>query len=64
MKLRLSELRDKFGTHLVNNGVLEMEQNLVCGRIPASIFVKHYWSPKLAELGDRIFKALETIEKQ
>ena len=64
MKLRFNELRDKFGTHLINNGILEMEQNLVCGRIPVDIFIRHYWSPKLKELGNRIFKALETIDKQ
>lgn len=60
--LRFNELRDIFGTHLVNNGILEIEQNLVCGRIPVSIFIRHYWSPRLKELGIRIFKALETVD--
>jgi len=62
LKLRLNEFRDKFGTHLVSNGILEIEQNLCCGRLNSGIFVKHYWSPKLAELAQRIFKAVETIE--
>jgi hypothetical protein len=61
--MRFNELRDIFGTHLVNNGILEIEQNLVCGRIPVSIFVRHYWSPKLKELGNRIFKALASIDE-
>lgn len=60
--MRFNELRDLFGTTLVNNGVLEMEQNLVCGRIPVSIFIRHYWSPKLKELSKRVFVALETLE--
>jgi intergrase/recombinase len=64
IKMRCNELRDLFGTTLVNNGVLEMEQNLVCGRIPVSIFIRHYWSPRLKELGNRIFKALENIDSQ
>lgn len=64
IKMRFNELRDIFGTTLVNNGVLEIEQNLVCGRIPISIFIRHYWSPRLKELGNRIFKALETIDAQ
>jgi intergrase/recombinase len=59
--LRLDEFRDFYGTHLINNGILEAEQNLVCGRIPISIFIRHYWSPKLKELGSRIFTALEKI---
>jgi intergrase/recombinase len=62
MKLRFNELRDYFGTHLLNHGILEAEINLCQGRIPVDIFIRHYWSPKLKELGNRIFKALETIE--
>ena len=59
--MRFDEFRDYFGTHLVNNGILEIEQNLVCGRIPIGIFIRHYWSPKLKELGDRLLKALEQM---
>ncbi|MGD0644942.1 MAG: integrase [Candidatus Bathyarchaeia archaeon] len=55
--MRFDEFRDYFGTHLVNNGILEIEQNLVCGRIPISIFIRHYWSPKLKELGTRVLAA-------
>jgi len=63
MKLRLNELRDYFGTYLLNHGILEAEINLCQGRIPVDIFIRHYWSPKLKELGNRIFKALETVDK-
>jgi hypothetical protein len=59
--MRLDEFRDYFGTHLVNNGLLEAEQNLVCGRIPISIFIRHYWSPKLGELGERVLTAISNI---
>ncbi|MGB9676907.1 MAG: integrase [Candidatus Bathyarchaeales archaeon] len=61
-KLRVNELRDYFGTFLLQHGILEVEINLLQGRIPPSIFVKHYWSPKLSELRDRIFKALSELE--
>jgi len=57
--MRFDEFRDYFGTKLVNNGILEAEQNLVCGRIPISIFIRHYWSPKLKELGERILAITE-----
>ena len=62
MTMRLNEFRKLYGTHLVSNGITETEQNLVCGRIATSIFVKHYWSPQLKLLGERINNALATIE--
>jgi len=62
MKCRINELRDFYGTFLLQHGILEAEINLCQGRIPPSIFIKHYWSPKLSELRDRIFKALENLE--
>jgi intergrase/recombinase len=62
--MRLDEYRDHFGTHMINNSILEAEQNLLCGRINSSVFIRFYWSPRLQELRDRVFKALETIEQQ
>ena len=62
LRLRFNELRDRFGTYLLSHGVLEAEINLLQGRIPVDIFIRHYWSPKLKELGTRIFKALNTME--
>ncbi len=61
-KMRFNELRDYFGTTITNNGITETEQNLVCGRIPTSVFVRHYWTPKIKEIGTRIFKALQKID--
>jgi intergrase/recombinase len=63
IKCRINELRDCFGTYLLQHGILEPEINLLRGRIPPSIFIKHYWSPKLSELRDRIFKALNELEQ-
>jgi hypothetical protein len=63
IKMRINELRDYFGTYLLQHGILEAEINLCQGRIPPSIFIKHYWSPKLSELRDRIFSALKDLEK-
>jgi intergrase/recombinase len=61
IRLRFNELRDYFGTYMLQHGLLEQEVNLLQGRIPVSIFIRHYWSPKLRELGDRVFKAIETL---
>jgi intergrase/recombinase len=62
IRLRFNELRDYFGTYLLEHGLLEQEVYLLRGRMPVSIFIRHYWSPKLKELAQRILKALETIE--
>jgi len=62
--MRFNELRDYFGTYLLNHGLLEQEVNLLQGRIPVSIFIRHYWSPRLKELGNRIFTALSTIDSK
>lgn len=59
--MRFDEFRDYFGTYLVNSGVLEIEKNFVCGRIPIGILIRHYWRLKLKELGARIIKAVDTI---
>jgi len=63
VKCRINELRDYYGTYLLQHGILEAEINLLQGRIPTSIFIKHYWSPKLSELKDRIFNALKELEQ-
>jgi len=63
IKMRINELRDYFGTYLLSHGILEAEINLLQGRMPPSIFIKHYWSPKLSELRDRILKALKNLEQ-
>ncbi|MDH5481684.1 MAG: integrase [Candidatus Bathyarchaeota archaeon] len=63
LKCRINELRDFCGTYLLQHGILEPEINLLQGRIPPSIFIKHYWSPKLSELRDRILKALSNLQQ-
>jgi hypothetical protein len=62
IKLRFNELRDYFGTYLLQHGILEAEQNLCCGRIPVSIFIRHYWSPRLKELSNKILTLTRNIE--
>ena len=62
-RCRINELRDFFGTYLLRHGILEQEINLLQGRIPPSIFVKHYWTPKLSELRDRTLTAITQLEQ-
>ncbi|KON33880.1 MAG: hypothetical protein AC479_02875 [miscellaneous Crenarchaeota group-6 archaeon AD8-1] len=57
IKVRINELRDHFGTQLRKCGIIKEEIDLLQGRIPQEIFIRHYWSPRLAELGNRILIA-------
>jgi intergrase/recombinase len=62
LKTRISELRDWYGTFLLSHSILQQEVDLLQGRLPVEIFIRHYWSPRLKELGNRVFKALEKSE--
>ena len=55
---RISELRDYYGTFMIRHGLVAQEADLLCGRIPPSIFVRHYFSPAIKELKERTLKAL------
>jgi hypothetical protein len=47
---RISELRDYYGTFMIRHGLVAQEADLLCGRIPPSIFVRHYFSPAIKTL--------------
>ena len=47
---RISELRDFYGTFMIRHGLVAQEADLLCGRIPPSIFVRHYFSLVIKEL--------------
>jgi intergrase/recombinase len=64
MRMRLNELRDYWGTFMVNHGLIREEVDLLQGRISKSIFVRNYWSPAIRELRDRVFKALEQLKRE
>ena len=58
---RVSELRDFYGTFMIRHGLVAQEADLLCGRIPPSIFVRHYFSPAIKELKERTLNALEEM---
>jgi len=62
LNCRINELRDYYGTFMLRHGLVREEVDLLCGRIPPSIFVRHYFSPAISELRNRVLKALEEIE--
>jgi intergrase/recombinase len=59
---RISELRDYYGTFMIRHGLVAQEADLLCGRIPPSIFVRHYFSPAIKDLRERTLNALEEME--
>jgi intergrase/recombinase len=64
MRCRMNELRDYFGTFMVRHGLIKEEVDLLQGRIPPSIFIRHYWSPSFDELKERTLRAIETLEAE
>lgn len=64
LKCRFNELRDFYGSFMIRHGLIREEQDLLCGRISASIFIRHYWSPSFKEPRDRTLKALRLLEIQ
>jgi len=47
------ELRNHFTTFMVRHGLIREEADLLQGRIPANVFIRHYWTPSFDELKDR-----------
>jgi intergrase/recombinase len=64
LKCRFVELRDYYATFMVRHGLIKEEVDLLQGRIPPSIFIRHYWSPSFRELRSRTLEALEQLERQ
>jgi intergrase/recombinase len=62
LNLRINELRDYFATFMVSHGLIKEEVDLLQGRIPPSIFIRHYWIPSFSELKERTLKAIELLK--
>ena len=58
---RIQDLRDYWGTFMLRHGLIKEEVDLLQGRISKSIFVRHYWSPAIRDLRDRVFTALDDL---
>ena len=63
LQCRINELRDFYGSFMIRHGLIREEQDLLCDRISASIFIRHYWSPSFKELRDRTLKAIEQLSR-
>ena len=63
ISIRLMELRNHFATFMVRHGLIREEVDLLQGRIPANVFIRHYWTPSLRELRSRTLKAISFLER-
>ena len=63
LKTRINELRDYYATFMVKHGLIREEVDLLQGRIPPNIFIRHYWSPSFKELRNRTLKAIKLLHK-
>ena len=64
LKIRMNELRSYFATFMLKNGLLREEVDLLQGRMGTSIFMRHYFSPQIYELRDRVLAAIEKLREQ
>jgi len=64
MRVRIDELRDHWGTFMLDHGLIKEEVDLLQGRISKSIFVRHYWSPAITELRNRVFQVLDQLRTE
>ena len=63
LETRINELRDYYATFMVRHGLIREEVDLLQGRIPPNIFIRHYWSPSFKDLRDRTLKAVRQLEQ-
>jgi hypothetical protein len=60
---RFKELRQQYATFMVRHGLIREEVDLLQGRVPKSIFIRHYWSPSFKELKERTLEGIKQMEQ-
>ncbi|MEM3828410.1 MAG: integrase [Conexivisphaerales archaeon] len=65
LRLRLNELRDYFGTYLLNCGIPQQYIDMLQGRIPVNIFLRHYLLVfNFKDLRDKVLNAVANLEQK
>ncbi len=60
---RIKELRSFYATHLRKQGMMPESIDLIQGRIPKTVFARHYLKENLKELRDRTLESLKQLEQ-
>ena len=63
IRTRIKELRQYYGSFMVRHELIREEVDLLQGRVPKSIFVRHYLTIGFKELRDRTLKAISLLEQ-
>jgi len=63
LKVRIKELRQFYGSFLIRHGLIREEVDLLQGRVPKSIFVRHYLTIDFKQLAKRTLKALRQLQQ-
>ena len=63
LKTRIKELRSYYASFMVRHNLISEEVDLLQGRVPKSVFVRHYLKENPAELRDRTLKAITELEQ-
>ena len=64
LSLRIKELRSYYATYLRNHGILAEYVDLIQGRIPKSVFARHYLKVEdLKELSSEVLATTSIMER-
>jgi intergrase/recombinase len=63
LNLRLKELRSYYASVMVRHNIISEEVDILQGRVPKSVFARHYLKENPAELRDRTLKAITILEQ-
>jgi len=63
LNLRIKELRSYYASYTARHGLIREEVDLLQGRVPKSIFVRHYLTIDFKQLAKRTLKALKQLEQ-
>jgi intergrase/recombinase len=63
IKLRLKELRSYHNSYLRKNGVISELVDILSGRVPKSVFCRHYLGQDMKSLGCSVIEIESSLEK-
>ena len=63
INLRIKELRSYYASFMVRHGIISEEVDILQGRVPKSVFARHYLKENPTELGERTLTAITQLEQ-
>ncbi|MEM4229942.1 MAG: integrase [Thermoproteota archaeon] len=61
LDMRFNGFRDRFATYTATHGLTMQEADLLQGRVGKSVFMRHYFTPSIKELGERTLRIVEEM---